>query len=206
MSEYVSDVAFSPSVKDAQRKRGSRNGYEKMARKRDWSNVVNDDLSAFIAERDSFYLATASKGGQPYIQHRGGPKGFLRVLDEHTLAFADYSGNRQFISVGNLAENDLANIFLMDYANRKRVKIWGRMRIVEDDPELLARVAPDGYAARPERVFLLTITAWDVNCPQHIVARYDDETVRKVSSTLAARVAELEAENQLLKSQLAAED
>ena len=203
MNDYVSDVAFSPSVKEAQRLRGSRQGYETMAKKGDWSDVVNDDLRAFIAERDSFYLATANNEGQPYIQHRGGPKGFLRVLDERTLAFADYSGNRQFISVGNLAENELVNIFLMDYANRQRVKIWGRVQVVEDDAGLLARVSPDGYAARPERVFLITITAWDVNCPQHIVPRYDDETVRQVTGKLATRVAELEAENELLKEQLA---
>jgi len=203
MNDYVSDVAFSPSVKEAQRLRGSRQGYETMAKKGDWSDVVNDDLRAFITERDSFYLATANNEGQPYIQHRGGPKGFLRVLDERTLAFADYSGNRQFISVGNLAENELVNIFLMDYANRQRVKIWGRVQVVEDDADLLARVSPDGYAARPERVFLITITAWDVNCPQHIVQRYDDETVRQVTGKLATRVAELEAENELLKEQLA---
>ncbi len=202
MSEFVSDIAFTPSVKTEQEKRGSREGYQKMAAKRDWRYTVSGDLETFIAERDSFYLATSSKDGQPYIQHRGGPKGFLKVLDEHTLAFADYSGNKQYISVGNLAENDQAYIFLMDYANRRRIKIWGRAKIVEDDAELLARLMPDGYKARPERVFVFTITAWDVNCPQHIVPRYDEDMVRQVTQKLTARVGELEAENTQLRQQL----
>jgi len=202
MNDFVSDIAFTPSVKTEQEKRGSRDGYNKMAAKRDWRNTVSDDLKTFIAERDSFYLATSSKDGQPYIQHRGGPKGFLKVLDENTLAFADYSGNKQYISVGNLAENDRAYIFLMDYANRRRIKIWGTAKIVEDDAELLARLMPDGYKARPERVFVFTITAWDVNCPQHIVPRYDEELVRQVTEKLTRRVAELEAENERLSQQL----
>ncbi len=204
MSEFVSDIAFTPSVKAEQEKRGSRDGYQKMAAKRDWRDTVSQDLEIFISERDSFYLATASKDGQPYIQHRGGPKGFLKVLDERTLAFADYSGNKQYISIGNLAENDHAYIFLMDYANRRRIKIWGRAKIVEDDAELLARLMPDGYKARPERVFVFTITAWDVNCPQHIVPRYDEDMVRQVTQKLTARVGELEAENAQLRQQLEA--
>ncbi len=204
MSEFVSDIAFTPSVKTEQEKRGSRDGYQKMAVKRDWRDTVSQDLETFISERDSFYLATASKDGQPYIQHRGGPKGFLKVLDEHTLAFADYSGNKQYISIGNLAENDQAYIFLMDYPNRRRIKIWGRAKIVEDDAELLARLMPDGYKARPERVFVFTITAWDVNCPQHIVPRYDEDMVRQVTQKLTARVGELEAENAQLRQQLEA--
>ena len=204
MSEFVSDIAFTPSVKTAQEKRGSRDGYQKMAAKRDWRDTVSQDLETFIAERDSFYLATSSKDGQPYIQHRGGPKGFLKVLDERTLAFADYSGNKQYISIGNLAENDQAYIFLMDYPNRRRVKIWGRARVVEDDVELLARLMPDGYKARPERVFVFTITAWDVNCPQHIVPRYDEDMVRQVTEKLTSRVSALEAENAQLQEQLAA--
>ncbi|MEM8743352.1 MAG: pyridoxamine 5'-phosphate oxidase family protein [Pseudomonadota bacterium] len=202
MTEFVSDVAFTPSVKEEQRKRGSRSGYQSMIARRDWPDTVDDNLKAFIAERDSFYLATANRDGQPYIQHRGGPKGFLRALDEHTLAFADYGGNRQYISIGNLAENDRAHIFLMDYANRQRVKIWGTLKVVEDDPELLARIVPEGYPAHPERTFVFTISAWDVNCPQHIVPRYDEETVRQVTEKLANRVAELEAENERLKKEL----
>lgn len=204
MGRFVSDVAFTPSVKAEQQKRGSRAGYQKAVEKRDWRNTVTDDLRAYIAERDSLYFATASKDGQPYIQHRGGPKGFLQVLDDSTLAFADYGGNRQYISVGNLAENDRAHTFLMDYANRRRVKIWGKARIVEDDAELLARLTPDGYAARPERVFLITIAAWDINCPQHIALRYDEATVRFVTEKLTARIAALEEENARLKAELKA--
>jgi predicted pyridoxine 5'-phosphate oxidase superfamily flavin-nucleotide-binding protein len=126
----------------------------------------------------------------------------LKVLDKHTLAFADYSGNKQYISIGNLAENDHAYIFLMDYPNRRRIKIWGRAKIVEDDAELLARLMPDGYKARPERVFVFTITAWDVNCPQHITPRYDEDMVRQVTQKLTSRVSELEAENAQLRQQL----
>ena len=202
MSDFVSDIAFTPSVKAAQEKRGSRTGYQNMAERQDWRRTVSDDLNAFIAERDSFYLATSSEDGQPYIQHRGGPKGFLNILDERTLAFADYSGNRQYISVGNLAENDRAYIFLMDYANRRRIKIWGRAEIIEDDTELLDRLTPDGYKARPERAIVFTITAWDVNCPQHITPRYDETMVRQVTEKLTARVAALEAENKRLTEQL----
>ena len=204
MNNFLSDVAFTPSVKTEQEKRGSRGGYQKMAEKQDWRNRVSDDLKAFIAERDSFYIATSNKDGQPYIQHRGGPKGFLKVLDERTLAFADYSGNRQYITTGNLAENDRAYIFLMDYPNRRRVKIWGRAEVRESDAALLERLTPEGYKARPERVFVFTITAWDVNCPQHITPRYDEEMVRQVTEKLTARVGELEAENERLNQQLAA--
>lgn len=204
MSEYVSDIAFTPSVKAEQEKRGSRTSYSKMAAKRDWRTTVTADLKAFLSERDSFYLATATKDGQPYIQHRGGPKGFLHVLDDRTLAFADFKGNRQYISLGNVVENDRAHMFLMDYANRKRVKIWGRIRIVEDDAELLASVAPGGCDARAERVFVFAITAWDPNCPQHIVPRYDEATVRAATAKLGERVALLEAENAELRRKLAA--
>jgi predicted pyridoxine 5'-phosphate oxidase superfamily flavin-nucleotide-binding protein len=203
MGEFVSDVAFTPSVKAEQDKRGSRAGYQKAVEKNDWRETVTEDLSTFIAARDSFYLATASADGQPYIQHRGGPKGFLRVLDEKTLAFADYGGNRQYISLGNLAENDRAYIFLMDYASRRRVKIWGRAKVVEDDAELLARLMPDGYRARPERVFVFEIAAWDVNCPQHIIQRYDEDTVRMATEKLTQRIAALEAENADLRERLA---
>ncbi len=133
MKRIVSDIAFTPAVKAAQARLGSRAGYAKMEQRGGWRDTVTADLARFIAERDSFYLATASADGRPYIQHRGGPKGFLNVLDEHTLAFADFSGNRQYISMGNLAENDQAFIFLMDYANRRRIKIWGRAEVVEDD-------------------------------------------------------------------------
>jgi predicted pyridoxine 5'-phosphate oxidase superfamily flavin-nucleotide-binding protein len=202
MNDYISDIAFTSSVKGEQEKHGSRKGYQKMAEKRDWQNTVTDDLKSFIAERDSIYIATSNREGQPYIQHRGGPKGFLKILDERTLAFADYSGNKQYISMGNLADNDKAYIFLMDYPNHQRIKIWGSAKVVEDDAELLARMMPDGYRARPERVFVFTITAWDANCPQHIMPRYDEDMVRRLTEKLTVRVGELEAENARLKEQL----
>ena len=131
-----------------------------------------------LGERDSAYLATANSAGQPYIQHRGGPKGFIRVLDDKTLGFADFVGNRQYITTGNLAENDRAFLFLMDYAHRRRVKIWGKARVVENDAELLAKLMPEGYDARPQQPILLTIEAWDVNCPQHIPQKFDEHNPR----------------------------
>ena len=194
MRHYNADVGFTPAVKAEQEKRGSRADYSKMVENRDWSSTVNEALAGFIGERNSFYLATASKDGQPYIQHRGGPKGFLKIIDDRTLGFADFAGNRQYISLGNAAENDKAYIFLMDYANQRRIKIWGTLRVVEDDPDLLEKLHVPGYRARPERVFLFQITAWDVNCPQHIPQMYDLDTVQTATAKLAARVQELEAE------------
>ncbi|MBT8469453.1 MAG: pyridoxamine 5'-phosphate oxidase family protein [Deltaproteobacteria bacterium] len=172
---YRSDIAFTPAVKAAQAVRGSRDRYERAMSRHDWDGRVTSVLEAFIAERDSFYLGTASADGQPYIQHRGGPKGFLKVLDEHRLAFADYRGNRQYISVGNLNENDKAFLFLMDYPNRQRIKIWGRAEYVEGDSEVLERVADPDYDARLERAIVFHIEAWDSNCPQHITPRYTTE-------------------------------
>lgn len=196
----ASDVAFTPAVKAIQERLGSRASYEKMERGRGWSRTVDDDLAGFLAERDSFYLGTASADGRPYIQHRGGPPGFLKVLDAGTVAFADFGGNRQYISVGNLAENDRAFIFLMDYPNRRRVKLWGRAEVVEDDAELLERLTDPHYGGRPERAFVFRVEAWDVNCPQHITPRFSRdelepalEALRRENEALRARVAELEA-------------
>lgn len=197
---YLSDIAFTETVKAEQSKRGSRSGYEKMSAKRDWQSTVSPDLAEFLLNVDSFYLATATVDGQPYIQHRGGPKGFLKPIDEKTLAFADYSGNRQYISVGNLAENDKAHIFLMDYANRRRIKIWGHARVVEDDPELLERLIDNEYKARPERAIVFEISAWDVNCPQHIPLKFDLQSIEKTTHKLVSRVQELEAEISRLKA------
>jgi len=194
MHQITSDIAFTPAVKAVQSRRGSRASYAKAAETRPWPDRITPDLAAFIAERDSVFLATANAEGQPYIQHRGGPKGFLRVLDDKTLAFADYRGNRQYITTGNLAGNDRAFLFLMDYAERRRVKIWGRARVVEDDPALLARLMPEGYRARPEQVLLFTVEAWDVNCPQHIPRKLDEADVAAVVGRLQARIAELEAQ------------
>ncbi len=193
-----SDVAFTPSVKAVQARKGSRNGYRKMEERGGWRTTVTPDLAAFIAERDSAYLATASRDGQPYVQHRGGPKGFIRVLDDKTLAFADYAGNRQYITAGNLAENDRAYLFLMDYAHRRRIKIWGRAKVVED-AETIAKLMPEGYAARPEQAILFTIEAWDTNCHQHIPQKFDAADVAATLVKLQARIDELEAENAELR-------
>jgi len=193
MATITSDVAFTPAVKAAQETRGSRQGYAAMEAKGGWSGTVGPDLESFLATRDSFYFGTASAEGRPYIQHRGGHPGFLNVLDEKTLAFADYSGNKQYISVGNLTENDRAFIFLMDYPNRQRIKIWGRAEFVEDDPELLARLADPDYKARLERAIVFHVEAWDSNCPQHIQRRYTEEEIQPVVDRLKQRIAELEA-------------
>ncbi len=199
MTTPISDIAFTPAVKAIQDRKGSRNSYVRMEQKGGWRDHVTDDLAAFIKERDSFYLATASADGQPYIQYRGGPKGFLKVLDQHTLAFADFTGNRQYISSGNLTENDKAYIFLMDYPNRRRIKIWGQARVVEDDQALLDRLSDDGYKGRPEQAMVFEITAWDVNCPQHITPRFTEAEIDGTTVALKARIAELETENQALR-------
>ena len=194
MGRHVSDIAFTPAVKAAQESRGSRAAYARMEQKGGWRDRVTPELAQFLAERDSFYLATATADGQPYVQHRGGPPGFLAVLDERTLAFADFGGNRQYITAGNLSENDKAYLFLMDYANRRRIKIWGRARIAEDDPELLTRLSDPAYKARPERAILFHIEAWDVNCPQHITRRFTEAQVSEIVAPLQGRIAGLEAE------------
>ena len=148
MQKYNSDIAFTDAVKQWQEKEGSRAIYQKMAEKRDWNNKITPDLEAFIQKRESFYLATASADGQPYIQHRGGPKGFLKKVDDITLGFVDYAGNRQYISAGNLSENPKVHLFLMDYPNRARIKIWGEARIVEQDEKLLDRLLDKEYKAK----------------------------------------------------------
>ena len=163
--------------------------------------MVTPDLATFIAERDSIYLATASADGRPYIQHRGGPKGFLKVLDDHTLAFADFSGNRQYITVGNLLENNKAFIFLMDYANQTRIKIWGKAEVIDDNPALVKTLTDTSYRGRPERVIRFHVEAWDVNCRQHIPQRFSKEDVQRTIQTLREQVAKLEAENAALKAQ-----
>lgn len=171
----ASDVAFTPAVKAAQALRGSREIYEAAMQRRDFGRDIPEDVADFIRARDSFYLATASAEGQPYVQHRGGPKGFLRVLDPRRLAFADYAGNRQYVSVGNLVENPRAFLFLMDYPNRRRLKIWGTAEVIEDDPRLLTELEDPEYGARLERALVFTVEAWDRNCPQHILPRYTVE-------------------------------
>ena len=189
---YASDVAFTPSVKAIQTRKGSRASYHKQE-ERGWRTQITPDLAEFIDAQTSFMLATASADGQPYIQHRGGPAGFLRVLDEKTLAFADFAGNRQYITQGNLAENAKAYIFLIDYVNRRRIKLWGTARVVENDPELLAKLMPEGYEARPEQVIVFTVSVWDTNCPQHIPQKLDLADVVQVIAERDKRIAELES-------------
>lgn len=197
-----SDIAFSAAVKAVQERRGSRAAYARMEDKSGFATTIEPSFADFIAETRSFYLATASKDGQPYVQHRGGPPGFLRVLDERTLAFADFGGNRQYITTGNLEENPRAMIFLMDYANRRRVKIWGAARVVEHDAALNARLLPEGYKARVEAVILFTVEAWDANCPQHIPQMIFVDEIAPVVDALKQRVAELEAETARLRGAL----
>ena len=196
---YSSDVAFTPAVKSIQSRKGSRAAYARVEEHGGWRTEVDADLTAFLAAQDGMYLATATADGQPYIQHRGGPKGFIRILDKNTLAFSDYSGNRQYITQGNLSENPKAHIFLMDYAHRRRVKIWGEARVVDDDPALLQSLMPRGYKARPEQVILFRISAWDTNCAQHIPQKFDAADVAAALTSRDARVAELEAELAALK-------
>jgi hypothetical protein len=204
MDTYSSDVAFTPAVKAIQTRKGSREGYAEVERNGGWRTEIDDKLAGFLANTNGFYMATATADGQPYIQHRGGPKGFVKVLDKHTIAFADYSGNRQFLTQGNLSENPKAHIFIMDYAHRRRVKIWGEARVVDDDPALLESLMPKGYRARPEQVVLFKIAAWDTNCPQHIPQKFDAADVAAAMSEAAPKIAALEAEVARLKAQVAA--
>jgi predicted pyridoxine 5'-phosphate oxidase superfamily flavin-nucleotide-binding protein len=191
--------AFTPTVKTIQTRKGSRDSYQRMEQ-RAWNSTVTPELAAFIAAQTSFFMATATADGQPYIQHRGGPAGFLHVLDDKTLAFADFAGNRQYLTQGNLAENPKAHLFLIDYVNRQRIKIWGTAKVVENDPELLAKLMPTAYKARPEQVIVFTITAWDSNCPRHIPQKLDLADVVAVLAERDQRINELEAEVARLKA------
>jgi hypothetical protein len=194
MTAYASDVALSPSVKAIQARKGSRAGYARMEQGGSWRQAIPAELKDFVEAQTSVFLATASADGQPYVQHRGGPAGFLKVLDEHTIGFVDFSGNRQYISQGNLAENPKTQLFLLDYANRRRVKIWGEARVVEDDPALVARLMPDGYPATPEQAVLFTVKAWDINCKQHIPQRFEAADVAAALEARDRKIAALEAE------------
>ena len=194
-----SDIAFTASVKAVQAKRGSRAAYARMEQKGGFATAIDERLVSFIANTRSFYFATANRDGQPYIQHRGGPEGFLRVLDSQTLAFADFSGNRQYITIGNLADNPRAMLFLMDYTTRSRIKIWGTAR-VEDDAELIAKLFPGNYKARAEQAIVFTVTAWDANCSQHIPQMFFAEDVAAAITQRDRRISELEAENARLRA------
>ena len=190
---YPSDIVFSPTVKALQQARGSRHAYARLEQGRGWQTGITDDVRGFIEAQTTLFMATANSDGQPYMQHRGGPPGFLHVLDEHTLAFADFTGNCQFVSTGNLADNPKAQLFLMDYAHRQRVKIWGEAR-VETDPALVERLMPEGYKARAEQAIVFTVKAWDANCPQHIPQLVDVAEVVPAIVERDRRIAELEAE------------
>jgi hypothetical protein len=186
------DVAFSPSVKAVQSRLGSRELYAKQEQRSPWSDQITPELSAFIAEQDSFFFGTASAQGQPYIQHRGGPPGFLKVRNERQLGFADFAGNRQYISMGNLAENPLAILFLVDFEHARRVKIWGMARAVENDRELLEELVVPGGKGKAERAIVFEVSAWDINCPQHIPRRIAIERVQAALEERDMQIAALE--------------
>lgn len=198
MRTFASDIAFTPSVKAIQTEKGSRSSYARMESGGSWETTVTPELEAFLAELDMFYLGTANAEGQPYIQYRGGSPGFLKKVDEKTLGFADFGGNRQYITLGNLAENSQAFIFLMDYVRSRRIKVWGQARIVDDDHALLDRLRDPLYPGKVERAIVFQIEAWDVNCPQHIHKRFSQKQVATVIEQLHGRIAELEAEVQRL--------
>lgn len=202
MKRIPSDIAFTPAVKALQQQYGSRHSYARMEQGDGWQTTVTPELAEFLAGLDMFYLGTANAAGQPYIQYRGGAPGFLKVLDEHTLGFADFGGNRQYITIGNLSENPHAFIFLMDYANSQRVKLWGTARVIDDDPELLNRLRDPQCPGRVERAILFTLEAWDINCPQHIHKRFTERQVSPIVDKLKSRVHELEVELSRLRQQV----
>ncbi|TGQ09700.1 MULTISPECIES: pyridoxamine 5'-phosphate oxidase family protein [unclassified Mesorhizobium] len=204
MNDFTSDVAFTQTVKAIQSRKGSRESYARVEQRGGWRATITPDLAAFVEAQTSVFLATANAEGQPYIQHRGGPAGFLKVLDEHTIGFADFSGNRQFITQGNLQDNDRAFLFLIDYMLRQRIKVWGRARVVENDPELIAKLMPADYKARPEQAILFTVTAWDANCPQHIPQRFEAADVAAALAERDRRIAGLEQEIARLRESAAA--
>lgn len=196
----ASDIAFTPTVKALQEERGSRAHYARMEERGGFRTGITGELATFLATVDTAYLATTNAAGQPYAQHRGGPKGFIRMIGPHTLAFADYTGNRQYISTGNLAENHKAFLFLMDYAHRRRIKIWGHARVVTDDAALIERLMTEGYQARPEQAILFEVAAWDVNCPQHIPQKIDAADVAEAVARLEGRISHLETQNAALRT------
>jgi predicted pyridoxine 5'-phosphate oxidase superfamily flavin-nucleotide-binding protein len=199
-SHYASDVAFTPAVKAIQARMGSRGGYARMERGEGWQTTVTEELAQYLADLDMFYLGTANSEGQPYIQYRGGPSGFLKVIDEHTLGFADFGGNRQYVTWGNLSENPKAFLFLMDYANQRRVKVWGTARVVEGDAALEDRLRDPEYPGKVERAILFDVEAWDVNCQQHIHPRFSRREIAPVIEKLNQRITELEAELKVLRA------
>jgi uncharacterized protein len=193
------DVLFSEAVKAEQARLGSRAQFED----REWATEITDNLRQFLDAVDTFFLATASADGRPYVQHRGGPPGFLKPIGTHTLAFADFAGNRQYITLGHLKENDRAHIFIPHFATQQRLKLWGRARVVEGDLELMERLVDPTYKAKPQRAIVFTLEAWDVNCRQHITARYTEAEMAPAVNKLIARIKELEEEVARLKGEKA---
>ncbi|HKS85306.1 MAG TPA: pyridoxamine 5'-phosphate oxidase family protein [Pseudolabrys sp.] len=202
MGQNNADRVFTPVARQAQAERGSANAYERRIAE-GFPDRITPELAKFIGEQDTVFLATATKDGSPYVQHRGGPKGFIKIIDDRTLGFADYRGNRQYITLANLSENDRAFLFLLDPARRQRIKLWGRARIVENDPELVQRLFDGRYKARPERALLFTIEAWDVNCSSHIVARFTEAEIEEAFEAVKAKMIELETENARLRAEIA---
>ena len=193
MRQFSSDIAFTPAVKGIQAEKGSRSSYARMETGGSWETKVTPELEAFLADLDMFYLGTANAEGQPYIQYRGGSPGFLKKVDDKTLGFADFGGNRQYITLGNLSENPKAFIFLMDYARSRRIKLWGKARVANGDPMLFDRLRDLSYPGKVERAILFEIEAWDINCPQHIHKRFPQKQVAPIIEQLQNRIAELEA-------------
>lgn len=206
MPGFPSDVAFTEAVKAIQEQKGSRSNYSRMERRGGWQTTVTPELADYIAELDMFYLGTANAAGQPYIQYRGGSPGFLKVIDEHTLGFADFGGNRQYVTLGNLSENPKAFLFLMDYANSQRIKVWGTAKVVEGDQSLEDRLRDPAYPGNVERVILFTVVAWDVNCQQHIHPRFSQRQLAPVIERFQTRIAELESEIERLKGAISSGD
>jgi predicted pyridoxine 5'-phosphate oxidase superfamily flavin-nucleotide-binding protein len=188
-----SDIAFSDAVRQVQSAKGSRDVIERMTQRRSWATRLTPEIAGFIEHRNTAFFGTANREGQPYIQHRGGPPGFLRVLDEQTIGFADLAGNRQYITLGNLSENPAAFLFLIDYATRRRVKFWGTARVVEDDPELIERLATEAKG-RTGRAILFEVATWDINCPAHIPVLVDAAAAADAIAQRDARIAQLETE------------
>ncbi|HEU4659512.1 MAG TPA: pyridoxamine 5'-phosphate oxidase family protein [Pseudolabrys sp.] len=200
-----SSIVFTPAARQAQAERGSAGHYDRRFAE-GFPERITPELAAFIAEQDTVFLATASGDGAPYVQHRGGPKGFIKVIDEKTLGFADYRGNRQYITLGNLSENDRVFLFVLDFARKQRIKLWGRARVVENDGALIEKLFDAGYKAKPERAILFTVEAWDVNCSSHITARFSEADLEQAFNTVRTKIEELEAENARLRAALAQKD
>ena len=199
MTHYPSDIAFTAAVKSIQEQKGSRASYAKVEQGRGWQTTITPDFEVFLSQLDMFYLGTTNAAGQPYIQYRGGAPGFLKIIDDRTLAFADFGGNRQYITLGNLTENPKAFIFLMDYVNSRRIKVWGNAKVVEDDGELVERLQDKDYPGKVERAIVFEMEAWDVNCPQHIHKRVRQDQVSPIIEELQSRIKQLEKQLEALQ-------